>query len=631
MAAETIEAQITKPTPKPTTESEVKKLGSGYNAAKQPLLDAIATIADAAVRDSVTNSLLKDDSLKLLNGSKLTEQLTEEQNKTKTVITERIAALDEATKKTVSAKLDALHTARLAYARKKQELLQQQRCADAVAKINLNYITANPTDAEVAAFTAMREKKQHIGGKGPDDAESTFENNIMDKLGNETDHLQFYDGEKTNPDFDLHFDNNEITCKTTALLAPAARAKGWKKFTFTKAPSFDKGELLISATEEMLRVGMEEISFDRGVLTLASLMMSSKNKKHFDALKRICDASKSTFQLAQHNNVFDDKAYSHQVATFLRLRSDEDRRTYLDVLKKDNPLTIHKDFVEELHQHGEMFSDGATRMTPKEYFQQKMSLSKEELASLHEDELQKAAQPATAELLSKASAAERSAFFKNIHNQELAQHVWKALDAPKRAEILCAYINQDILSDDDTKRLKIAFKDMNAEELRAVYEHMKNAYTGTDYAKNQNLFVVKSLISKLGGDDFQAVAAQFAPKYFFKQKLAQELPKAINVDPTNTLAADLQARMNCYQRKIQDNDDVFLPVLRHEIPKLKLEIADIVEECADVDLGLIKAYIVNAAQAVFAAKPDIARDVIEFTEDLKSEQERNAWSVLGRA
>ena len=631
MAAETIEAQITKPTPKPTTQSEVRKLGGGYDAAKQPLLDAIAAIADVAVRDSITNTLLKDDALKLLNASKLTEQLTEEQNKIKAAITERTATLSEATKKTVMEKLDALHAARLAYAKKKQELLQQQSCADAVNKINLNYITANPTDAEVAAFTAMREKKQRVGGKGPDDEESTFESNIMDKLGNETDHLQFYDGEKTNPDFDLHFDNNEITCKTTALLAPAARAKGWKKFTFTKAPSFDKGELLISATEEMLRVGMEEISFDRGVLTLASLMMSSKNKKHFDSLKRICDASKSAFQLAQHNNVFDDKAYSHQVATFLRLKSDEDRRIYLDVLKKDNPLTIHKDFVDELNQHGEKFSDGAKRMTPLEYFQQKMSLSKAELASLHESELQKAANPITAELLTKATPAERTQLFKNIPDNELSQHVWNALDAPKRAEILCAYINQDTLSDADTQRLKIAFKDMNAEELRAVYEHMKNAYTGTDYAKNQNLFAVKSLISKLGGDDFQDVAAQFTPKYLFKQKLAQELPKAINVE-ANTLAADLQARMNCYLRKIQDNDDVFLPILRHEIPKLKLEIADIIEGCEDADLRLVKTYIVNAAQAVFAAdKPDIARDVIEFTEDLKSAQERNAWSVLGRA
>ena len=113
---------------------------------------------------------------------------------------------------------------------------------------------------------------------------------------------------------------------------------------------------------------MEDVSCDENIKRQIP-RMSRANRKHYDSLERICEASRSAYQINNENAVFNTNAYSHQVATFLRIPLAADKRAYLTLLKKDNN-EIEKHFIKELKQHNERFSDGNAQYTPEEYFNQ---------------------------------------------------------------------------------------------------------------------------------------------------------------------------------------------------------------------------------------------------------------------
>jgi len=612
-------------------EARLTQLKDAYDASVVTLNREIESVTDPATKAALKNHLLSDAALKQLNGSKLTESLQREQTRVKTAIdAQAFTAADLAKKEAIKTAVENLHKARSDYTQKKVQILEHKKRIKSIEAVNSGYNLPNATPEEHAELDAARTNPHlRLGGMLEGDVENTLNDfNIMEKLNEKNDHLT-----PTNPkaSSQIQYINNVLSCDHADALANAARAKGGHKFTFSKAPLFDKGTILNNAIEHMLRVGMEDVSCDENIKRQIP-RMSRANRKHYETLERICDASRSAYQNTTENAVFSTNAYSHQVATFLRIPSEADQRAYLTLLKKDNN-DIEKQFIKELKQHNERFSDGTAQYTPEEYFTKimarglpnRVSSLKKQLDSLSQEEIRNAAAPLTAEFNTKLTADERFAYFKTIP-ATLVKQVWQNLQpSPQhRAELLQRMINEHAgaaLASKPVIQQEIAtlLQGMNAEELRRIREQLHTAFDGKDLNKNLSLVAVKEIITKLGGKDYDAVAHTFSPKVFFNKNFDIELTKECNLQH-NTAKTDLEARLRCYQMQMKPTD-------QKGSSKLKKEITEIVKRF-EADQDTVKACIKDAITNVFGAGNPVSADLINHTDHVDATQRRGLGAIF---
>lgn len=604
-------------------EPQAAQLKDNYDAAIRAVNHEISLVTDAATQQALKNHLLTDDTLKQLNRSKLVDSIKQLQSKVSAAIeAQQFTDADLARKDTLKAAVEKLHSARLQYTQRKLQIISHKKRTQAIKAINNNFELPNGTPEELEQLHAARAKStSKITGTIDDEVENSLDEfNLIDRLNDKSDHLISNNSERPSS---IQYRDNVLYCDDPETMAAAARAKskgedGISKFNFATVWMGDDGSFFNVSIEHMLRVGIEDITWSDQIRSNTSTHMSRKQRKRFEQLERFCSASRSAYQNTRENEVYNNNSYSHQVATFLRLTTDEDRRAYLGLLKLDNK-EIEKQFIKELNQHDEKFSDGSKQYSPEEYFTKKLAKHphrvnalKKQIDSLHADDTKKAAAPHTAELKAKATADERFAYFRTI-DSKLVKHVWQDLQAfPQlRAEILQRYINQYANATDADKpgiqaQLAHLFKGMNAEEIRQIRANLADAFDGKNVHQNLSLVMVKQLIQKLGGKDYDAVAHSFSPKVFFNKILDVELRKECNLE-ANTAQDQLVARMRCYQQLMNAGED-------KGPTKLKKEITEIIKRFDATEKEVVRECIKDAVKLVFGAGSAVSNDLIEHAE-----------------
>jgi hypothetical protein len=248
----------------------------------------------------------------------------------------------------------------------------------------------------------------------------------ISKLGSDISHIEHKSGKKKEM---VKCNGNTFSSSSPRHLALAVKSKNINSFKFTDAkPTSAGARNLINSIEEMLKVGVKNVTIDEKLLSrmlqsrppyvahnsegyamalgryiypsailkaiinldpsellnfIRSPTVNDWQKSKLRQLNRICKASTAAYKLVPNNPVFDENGdlkegndsttLGHQAETFMRLTSEKDRVAYLNILYPDDKERHCAELTKELENRNKTFGVGNNKvLSPKEYFEQKM-------------------------------------------------------------------------------------------------------------------------------------------------------------------------------------------------------------------------------------------------------------------